>query len=165
MDAFQVGSRNMHNYELLKELGQLDKPTILKRSFAALIEEWILAAEHIAIQGNNKIILCERGIRTFETKTRNTFDLNAVAYIKQNTHFPIIADPSHATGLSELVPPMSLAAAGADGLIVEVHPEPSKSLSDGRQSLDFEGFHHLTVQLNKWLKAFDKTTLNVIYPW
>ena len=96
-------------------------------------------------------------------KLANTFDLNAVAYIKQNTHFPIIADPSHATGLSELVLPMSLAAAaaGADGLIVEVHPEPSKSLSDGRQSLDFEGFRLLTIQLNKWLKAFDKAILNV----
>lgn len=161
VDALQVGSRNMHNYELLKELGSVDKPILLKRGFSSLIDEWLLAAEYISSQGNKNIILCERGIRSFETKTRNTFDLNAVAYIKQNTHFPIIADPSHATGIRELVPPMSLAAAaaGADGIIVEIHPNPDEAHSDGRQSLHFEDFRHLMNQLDRLLEALDRKRL------
>ena len=161
VDAFQVGSRNMHNYELLKEVGATGYPILLKRSFSGLIDEWILAAEYILGQGNEKVIFCERGIRTFETKTRNTFDLNAVAYIKQNTHFPIIADPSHGTGICELVTPMSLAAAaaGADGLIVEVHPHPHTAKSDGHQSLLPEEFSAMTAQLDKLLKAMDKKLL------
>ena len=161
VDAFQVGSRNMHNYELLKELGTIDKPVLLKRGFSGLIDEWILAAEHISAQGNEKIILCERGIRSFETKTRNTFDLNAVAYIKQKTHFPVIADPSHGTGVRELVIPMSLAAAaaGADGLILEVHPYPSQARSDGHQSLHLEELSHMVTRLDRLLKALDRTLL------
>ena len=158
VDAFQVGSRNMYNYDLLKELGALDKPVVLKRSFSGFIDEWILAAEYIYQQGNKNVILCERGIRSFETKTRNTLDLNAVAYIKQNTHFPIIADPSHGTGLSELVTPMALAAAaaGADGIMVEVHPSASEAKSDGRQALGLGEFRNLVIQLEKILGALDK---------
>lgn len=161
VDVFQVGSRNMYNYELLKELGTIDKPVVLKRSFSALIDEWLLAAEYLYLQGNKNVILCERGIRSFETKTRNTFDLNAVAYIKQNTHFPVIADPSHATGMRELVSPMSLAAAaaGADGIIVEVHPCPNEAKSDGRQSLHLDEFQSLMAQLEKLLKALDRKLL------
>ena len=157
VDVFQVGSRNMHNYELLKELGATHKPVLLKRSFSALIDEWIFAAEYIALHGNKNVILCERGIRSFETKTRNTFDLNAVAYLKQNTHFPVLADPSHGTGRRELVIPMSLAAiaAGADGIMVEVHNQPDKAKSDGHQSLHFEEFRNLMESSAKILKALN----------
>jgi len=154
-DVFQVGSRNMHNYELLKEIGRTQKPVLLKRGFCSLIDEWLKAADYVIQSGNEKVILCERGIRTFETKMRNTFDLNAVAYIKQYTSFPVIADPSHATGDSSLVIPMALsaAAAGADGLIVEVHPEPQKALSDGPQALTFEQFQTLMKKLRKFLST------------
>ncbi|MEZ4872964.1 MAG: 3-deoxy-7-phosphoheptulonate synthase [Bdellovibrionales bacterium] len=149
VDAFQVGSRNMHNYALLKELGKTQKPILLKRGFSGLIDEWIHAADYIASGGNENVILCERGIRTFETKTRNTFDINAIAYIKQFTPFPIIADPSHGTGMRELVTPIALAAvaAGADGMIVEVHPNPKEALSDGYQALNFEDFNQLMNQV------------------
>ena len=158
VDAFQVGSRNMHNYELLKELGKTDKPIILKRGFSGLIKEWILAAEYIKNNGNENVVLCERGIRSFDQTTRNTFDLNAVAYIKQNTDFPILADPSHATGIKELVTPMSLAAiaAGADGIMVEVHPNPSEALSDGFQALTFSDFKFLMAKIKKLLPALDR---------
>lgn len=158
VDAFQVGSRNMHNYSLLKELGQTNKPVLLKRGFSGLIKEWLLAADYIVKGGNENVILCERGIRTFETATRNTFDLNAVAYVKQNSNFPIIADPSHATGATSLVTPMALAAAaaGADGLIVEVHPEPAKAMSDGFQALDFALFENLMFKLEKILPALGR---------
>lgn len=158
VDAFQVGSRNMHNYSLLKELGSLQKPVLLKRGFAGLIQEWIYSAEYVAKGGNKNVILCERGIRTFETSTRNTFDINAIAYVKANTHFPVIADPSHGTGQTELVTPIGLAAAvaGADGLIVEVHPQPEKALSDGYQALDFPQFTELMEKLPKALEVFDR---------
>ena len=137
IDMFQIGSRNMFNYELLKEVGQQPKPVMLKRSFAANIEEWVKAAQYIERGGNRNIVLCERGIRTFETATRNTLDLNAVAYIKQHTDLPIIVDPSHGTGRPELIPWLSCAAvaAGADGVMIEVHPRPKEALSDGFQAL------------------------------
>lgn len=155
VDVFQVGSRNMHNYALLKELGQIRKPILLKRGFAGLIKEWLLAADYIVKGGNDQVILCERGIRTFETSTRNTFDLNAIAYVKQYTSFPVIADPSHATGDSRLVIPMSLAAAaaGSDGLIIETHYAPEEALSDGFQAIDFSQFDQLMGHLEKLLCA------------
>lgn len=140
VDIFQVGTRNMYNYELLKELGKSEKPILLKRGFSARIDEWLLAADYIVREGNSEIILCERGIRTFDSTLRNTLDLGAVAFLKKKTGFPIWVDPSHATGMSEFVSPMALAAvsAGADGLIIEVHPNPIQALSDGRQALTLE---------------------------
>jgi 3-deoxy-7-phosphoheptulonate synthase len=158
VDVFQVGSRNMHNYALLKELGTVDKPVLLKRGFSGLISEWLYSAEYVVKHGNPNVILCERGIRTFETATRNTFDLNAVAFAKQHSHFPVLADPSHATGATELVTPMALAsaAAGADGIIVEVHPRPSEALSDGFQALTLPMFEDLMIRLEKILNALDK---------
>ncbi|RME17496.1 MAG: 3-deoxy-7-phosphoheptulonate synthase [Bdellovibrio sp.] len=153
VDVFQVGSRNMYNYSLLKELGQVSKPVLLKRSFSGTIKEWLLAAEYIAKAGNSQIILCERGIRTFETATRNTFDINAIAFIKQNSPFPILADPSHGTGKRSLVTPVALAAtaAGADGLLLEVHPQPDQALSDGYQTLNFDEFENLVEKTKKLL--------------
>lgn len=158
VDVFQVGSRNMHNYALLKELGHLKKPVLLKRGFSGLIQEWIYSAEYIAKGGNPNVILCERGIRTFETATRNTFDINAIAYVKAHSKFPVIADPSHGTGQTQLVTPVALAAtiAGADGLILEVHPEPEKALSDGYQALNFKQFEDLMIKLPQVLKIHDK---------
>lgn len=154
IDAFQVGSRNMYNYDLLKELGKQNKPVLLKRGFSALVEEWLLAADYIVAGGNNNVILCERGIRTFEKVTRNTLDLSAVAYIKANSDFPVIVDPSHATGIPELIKPMSLAAAacGADGLIIEVHNNPEKALSDGFQALTYQMFDELMTDLKRLLQ-------------
>ena len=139
VDMFQVGSRNMYNYSLLKELGQTKKPVMLKRGFSATVDEWLKAADYVLNGGNPNVILCERGIRSFETTTRNTLDLNSVAYIKAHAQLPIIVDPSHGTGRPELIKPMSLAAiaAGADGLIIEVHPRPAEALSDGHQALTF----------------------------
>lgn len=149
IDCFQVGTRNMYNYELLKEIGKTRKPVILKRGFSALIKEWLLATEYVLAGGNDQIILCERGIRTFETLTRNTLDLTAVAYIKNKTQFPVIVDPSHAAGNSELVLPLAKAAkaVGADGVLIEVHAEPSKALSDADQALDFKGMQALYREL------------------
>ena len=137
-DVLQVGTRNMHNYALLQALGHARKPVLLKRGLAATIEEWLYAAEYILHAGNPQVILCERGIRTFETLTRNTLDLNAVALVKRLTHLPVLVDPSHGTGRRELVRPLTLAAlaAGADGVLIEAHPEPEKALSDGAQSLN-----------------------------
>ncbi len=156
VDAFQVGSRNMYNYSLLKELGQQTKPVMIKRGLSAMIKEWILAAEYVVKGGNDNVILCERGIRTFETATRNTFDINAIAYIKQNTPFPIVADPSHGTGISSLVTPVALAAAaaGADAIMVEVHPRPAEALSDGFQALDYKAFDGLMSTLEKMPRNF-----------
>lgn len=136
-DAFQVGARNMQNFRLLRELGQQRKPVLLKRGMSATVEELLLAAEYILAEGNSQVILCERGIRTFETSTRNTLDLNAIPVIKQRSHLPVIVDPSHGTGHRGLVAPMALAAAaaGADGIIVEVHHDPAQALSDGQQTL------------------------------
>jgi 3-deoxy-7-phosphoheptulonate synthase len=145
VDVVQVGARNMQNFELLKVVGRMEMPVLLKRGFAATIKEWLMAAEYILSEGNNNVILCERGIRTFETVTRNTLDLTAIPVIKKLSHLPIIIDPSHATGLREKVSPMARAAiaAGADGLIVEVHHDPDKALSDGPQSLYPEQFERL----------------------
>ncbi len=158
VDMFQVGSRNMHNYALLKELGASRRPVLLKRGFSALVKEWILAAEYVVQAGNDRVILCERGIRTFETGTRNTFDVNAIVLAKQTSPFPILADPSHGTGDSRLVGPVALAAAaaGADGLLIEVHPRPKEALSDGYQSLDFSQFENLVTKLDKILTALGR---------
>lgn len=149
IDIFQVGSRNMQNYSLLEELGRIDKPVLLKRGLAATLEEWLLAAEYMLDRGNQKIILCERGIRTFEPYARNTVDIGAIPLIKQLSHLPILVDPSHATGRSEMVAPVAKAAvaAGADGILVEVHQHPEAALSDGRQSLTPEQFRGLYEQI------------------
>lgn len=158
VDVFQVGSRNMHNYALLKELGLTKKPVLLKRGFSGLIDEWVHAADYIQQGGNDQVILCERGIRTFENKTRNTMDINAIAWVKQNTDYPIIADPSHGTGVRELVEPIALAAiaAGADGLMVEVHDEPEKALSDGFQALTLKDFEQLMSKANRLKQALQE---------
>lgn len=138
VDVIQIGARNMQNFDLLKEVGKTQKPILLKRGLSSTIEEWLMSAEYIMSRGNNNVILCERGIRTFETYTRNTLDLSAVAAVKKLSHLPIIVDPSHGTGRREMVEPMAMAAvaAGADGLMIEVHNDPAKALSDGQQSLD-----------------------------
>lgn len=158
VDMFQVGSRNMYNYSLLKELGTLKKPILLKRGLSALVTEWIKSAEYITKGGNTNVILCERGIRTFETSTRNTLDLNAVAYLKANTEFPVIVDPSHGVGVRELIPRLALASAavGADGMMIEVHPRPEEALSDGFQALNIEQFSDLMADLEKVLTAIGK---------
>jgi 3-deoxy-7-phosphoheptulonate synthase len=158
VDAYQVGSRNMHNYSLLKELGQVRKPVLLKRGLSALFKEWMLAADYLVQGGNENIILCERGIRTFETSTRNTFDINSIVLAKRETPFPILADPSHGTGVASLVPGVALAAAaaGADGLLIEIHPDPEHALSDGYQSLSFPEFESLMIKLPKVLRALDR---------
>jgi 3-deoxy-7-phosphoheptulonate synthase len=142
VDMVQVGARNMQNFALLRRLGQLRKPILLKRSPAATVKEWLLAAEYLLAGGNDQVVLCERGIRSFDPDLRNTLDLAGMALARQLTHLPVIADPSHATGRRDLIPAMSRAAlaAGADGLIVEVHPDPANALSDGSQSMDFPGF-------------------------
>ncbi len=158
VDVFQVGSRNMYNYELLRELGRLRKPVLLKRAFAATVDEWIKAADYVLKGGNNDVLLCERGIRTFEPSTRNTLDLNSVAYLKAHTSFPVVVDPSHGTGRPELILPMSLAAvgAGADALIIEVHPRPSEALSDADQALSFEHFAKVSSQVSKVAAALGR---------
>ncbi|WP_052951925.1 3-deoxy-7-phosphoheptulonate synthase, partial [Paraclostridium benzoelyticum] len=150
-DVIQIGSRNMQNFTLLSEVGKQDKPVMLKRGISSTITEWIGAAEYIAIGGNNKIIMCERGIRTYNDYTRNTLDIAAVPIIKKETNLPVIVDPSHATGVRYLVKPMSIAslAAGADGIMVEVHPNPGEALSDGAQSLHFEEFKDLMESIKK----------------
>ncbi|GAC1536136.1 MAG: 3-deoxy-7-phosphoheptulonate synthase [Herpetosiphon sp.] len=148
-DMLQIGARNMQNYYLLEEAGRSGKPILLKRGLSATIEEWLLSAEYILNQGNPNVVLCERGIRTFETATRNTLDLNAVAYAKHLSHLPVFSDPSHGTGKWRLVTPLSLAsvAAGADGLILEVHHDPDRAMSDGAQSLTVPHFDALMHQL------------------
>ena len=149
VDVIQVGARNMQNFELLKELGRLNKPVLLKRGLANTLEELLMSAEYILAGGNSRVILCERGIRTFEKATRNTLDLSAVPLLKTMSHLPVIVDPSHATGISDLVPPMALAAtaAGADGLMIEVHNNPEKALCDGPQSLKPAVFVDLVKQI------------------
>lgn len=156
VDILQLGSRNMQNFQLLLEVGKLDKPVLLKRGISSTIEEWLLAAEYIMSAGNHKVILCERGIRTFEPLTRNTLDLNAIPLIKRLSHLPVFVDPSHGTGIRDLVPSMGKAAlvAGADGLIVEVHGEPSCALSDGHQSLLPEEFAEFMEQLERFKDIF-----------
>ena len=158
VDVYQVGARNMFNYELLKELGKSKKTVLLKRAFSARISEWLKAVDYVTQGGNESIILCERGIRTFETKTRNTLDLNAVAFLKQESCFPVFVDPSHGTGLSQLVPALSQAAvcAGADGLLIEIHPEPSQALCDSQQALSFPQFEKLMAKLKKLTSLYGK---------
>jgi 3-deoxy-7-phosphoheptulonate synthase len=160
-DILQVGSRNMQNYPLLKEAGMSRKPVLLKRGMMATIEEFLLAAEYILNQGNDKVILCERGIRTFETSTRNTLDLSAVPMLKQLTHLPVIVDPSHGCGLRWMVPSLAKAAiaAGADGLIMEVHYKPETALCDGQQSLSLDEFSLLMTELKRIATAVDRIIL------
>jgi len=150
-DMLQIGARNMQNFDLLKEVGRLDHPVLLKRGMSATIEEFLAAAEYILAEGNSRVVLCERGIRTFEKATRNTLDLSVVPLIRELSHLPIIVDPSHATGKRQLVPVMARAAlmAGAHGLMVEMHPEPEKALCDGAQSLDPKGFEKLMLELRR----------------
>jgi len=151
VDMLQVGSRNMHNFVLLRAVGRSSRPVLLKRGFGATIEEWLMAAEYVLSSGNSDVILCERGIRTFETATRNTLDLSAVPLLRRHTHLPIVVDPSHGTGQRDLVAPMALAAAaaGADALLIEVHPDPPNARSDGPQSLSFAEFGALMDELRR----------------
>jgi 3-deoxy-7-phosphoheptulonate synthase len=154
-DMFQIGARNMQNYALLAEVGRAAKPVFLKRGFSATIAELLMAAEHVMSRGNANVILCERGIRTFETKTRNTLDLSAVPVLKAETHLPVVVDPSHGGGRADLVAPLSFAAiaAGADGLMIEVHPDPATALSDGQQSLPISAFMDLMIRLAPFAAA------------
>lgn len=158
VDVIQIGARNMQNFELLKAIGHLNKPILLKRGLANTIEEFLMSAEYIMASGNENVILCERGIRTFETKTRNTLDISAVPLLKKLTHLPIVVDPSHAAGIPWLVEPLTLAAiaAGADGVMIEVHNNPPKALSDGAQSLRPEQFDEIMKKVKK-TEAFFKT--------
>jgi 3-deoxy-7-phosphoheptulonate synthase len=151
VDIVQIGARNMQNFDLLKAVGVLNKPVLLKRGLANTIEELLMSAEYIFAAGNSQVILCERGIRTFETMTRNTLDLSAVVLLKQKSHLPVIADPSHAAGIRSLVEPLSKAimAVGADGIMIETHNDPTNALCDGAQSLDLEQFATLMVELKQ----------------
>ena len=157
-DIIQIGSRNMQNTPLLREAGKTDKPVLLKRGLSATLEEWLLAAEYILMTGNKQVILCERGIRSFETYTRNTFDINAIPAIKHLSHLPLLADPSHGTGRRELVGPVATAAlaAGADGIMIEVHPDPAVALSDGAQSLRPHELKDMLNGLRNFRIYFDK---------
>jgi 3-deoxy-7-phosphoheptulonate synthase len=157
-DVIQVGARNMQNFSMLKKVGAQPKPVLLKRGMAATIEDWLMAAEYILAAGNPNVILCERGIRTFETATRNTLDLNAVAYVKSHTNFPIFADPSHGTGRADLVAPMARAAvaAGADGLLIEAHDHPSCALSDADQAIGFDELAELVKSLEPVARAIGR---------
>ncbi len=154
-DILQIGTRNMENYSLLEAAARSGRPVLLKRGMAATIADWLRSAQLILENGNPNVILCERGIRTFETATRNTFDVAAIALVKQISHLPVIADPSHAAGHRELVPALAriAVASGADGLLVEVHPNPEKAWSDGEQSLDFAGFDAMMDELEPWLEV------------
>ena len=158
VDILQVGTRNMQNYPLLRALGKINKPILLKRGMSSTIEEWLLAAEYIVSSGNEKVILCERGIRTFEKATRNTIDISAIPLVKMLSHLPVFLDPSQGTGHRELVAPMSAAgiAAGADGLIIEVHNQPDQALSDGEQSLFLDQFENLLPKLSGQAKLRNK---------
>ncbi len=158
-DILQIGARNMQNYALLSAVGRVRKPVLLKRGLMSTIEELLLAAEYLLSSGNHQVMLCERGIRTFETATRNTLDLSAVPVIKQASHLPVIVDPSHAAGKRPLVGPLAKAAiaVGADGIIIEVHPRPEEALSDGPQSLRFEEFHELMAQMRPIARAVGRT--------
>ncbi len=155
----QIGARNMQNFPLLQEVGKAKHPVLLKRGIAATIEEWLMAAEYIIKEGNYQVVLCERGIRTFETATRNTLDVSALALVKNWSHLPVIADPSHGSGRRNLILPLSRAAlaAGADGLMIEVHPDPERALSDGPQSLTFDEFTRLTKELEPILQAMGRS--------
>lgn len=158
-DVIQIGARNMQNFRLLTEVGRLDKPVILKRGLSATIMEWLMSAEYIAAEGNRQIILCERGVRTFEPSTRNTFDVSAIPVVKSLSHLPVIADPSHAAGKMNLVEPLAAAAiaAGADGVMIEVHHDPETALSDGPQSLRPDTFREVAARLKGIAAAVGKT--------
>lgn len=158
VDIIQVGARNMQNFELLKELGKTQKPILLKRGLSSTIEELVMSAEYIMAGGNNRVILCERGIRTYETYTRNTLDISAIPILKKLSHLPVVVDPSHACGIAWLVEPLALAAvaAGADGLIIEVHNNPAKALSDGAQSLTPDQFDKVSAHVQAAAKAFGR---------
>ena len=162
-DLIQIGARNMQNFSLLRDAGKLNRPILLKRGLSATLEEWLMSAEYILAEGNYNVILCERGIRTFETAYRNTLDLNAVPKMKQKTHLPIIVDPSHGTGDIALIPAMAKAAiaAGADGLMIEVHPEPEKAFSDGPQSLTLPQFDQLMKELKPYIKLAGKKLVTI----
>lgn len=159
VDCYQVGARNMQNFRLLEALGKQDKPVLLKRGMSATIEELLLAAEYIINAGNSNVILCERGIRTFETATRNTLDLSSVAYLKEKSHLPVLVDPSHGTGVKFLINPLSRAAVavGADGIIVEAHLNPKEALSDGHQALTAEDFATLMADIKPFITAAGKS--------
>jgi 3-deoxy-7-phosphoheptulonate synthase len=159
VDVIQIGARNMQNFDLLKEVGKLSKPVLLKRGLSSTYEEWIMSAEYIMSEGNENVILCERGIRTFETYTRNTLDVSAIPAIKQMSHLPVIVDPSHSAGMYWMVEPLALAAvaAGADGLIIEVHNDPAKALCDGQQSLTPERFNNLMGKVSALVDLVGKT--------
>lgn len=161
-DVVQIGARNMQNFRLLTEVGRLDKPVILKRGLSATIVEWLMSAEYIASEGNSRIVLCERGIRTYESATRNTFDVSAIPVVKSLSHLPVVADPSHAAGKVDLVEPLAAAAvaAGADGIMVEVHQKPEAALSDGPQSLKPEMFRAMVPRLSRVAGAVGKTLAN-----
>jgi len=163
-DMLQVGSRNMQNFDLLKALGQVEKPILLKRGLAATVEEFVMAAEYILSHGNSQVVLCERGIRSFDNYTRNVLDLGAVVALKQLTHLPVIVDPSHAVGKRELVAPLAKAAVacGADGLIIECHPEPEKSVSDARQALSLEDMVNLVHSLRPVAAAVGRVVRDVL---
>lgn len=158
VDVIQIGARNMQNFDLLKEVGKLDKPVLLKRGLSATIEELLMAAEYVMSEGNEKVILCERGIRTFEKYTRNTLDLSAIPVIKKYSHLPVIVDPSHAGGLWWLVEPLAKAAlaVGADGLMIEVHNDPANAKCDGQQSIKPERFSSLMEKLKQLAKIENK---------
>jgi len=158
VDLVQIGARDMQNFELLKEVGKMNKPILLKRGLANTIEEWLMSAEYIMSEGNKEVILCERGIRTFEPLTRNTLDLSAIPLLKELTHLPIIVDPSHASGIARLVKPMSLASvgSGADGLMIEVHNDPKHALCDGAQSLKYDQFKEIVDKVDVMLPLVNK---------
>ena len=165
-DIIQIGARNMQNFTLLDEVGKVKRPVMLKRALSGTIEEWLLAAEYIMAQGNPNVILCERGIRTFETAYRNTFDINAIPLAKELSHLPVIADPSHGTGKWALVAPVAMAsiAAGADGLMIEVHPHPEHALSDGAQSLTFKSFTGMMQAVSGIANAVGRTLTGISVP-
>jgi 3-deoxy-7-phosphoheptulonate synthase len=158
-DVIQIGTRNMQNYSLLRRVAQARKPVLLKRGMSATLEEWLMAAEYVMAGGNYNVLLCERGVRTFSDHSRNTLDLSVVPPVKQLSHLPILVDPSHGTGKRDYVPAMALAAlaAGADGLLIEIHPEPDRALSDGAQSLDFAGFERLLERLRRLAEPLGRT--------
>ena len=161
VDSFQVGSRNMYNYDLLRELNNYNKPVLFKRAFSATVKEWLNACGYMPDLGEKKIILCERGIRTFETSTRNTLDLNSVVYLKQNFNFKVIVDPSHASGIRSMVAPLSYAslAAGADGLLIESHPSPDKALSDKDQQITPEQLREIKTNITQLANYFDRNII------
>jgi 3-deoxy-7-phosphoheptulonate synthase len=158
-DVIQIGTRNMQNFSLLRRVSRSPKPVLLKRGMSATLEEWLMAAEYVMAGNNYNVLLCERGVRTFSDHSRNTLDLSVIPPARQLSHLPVLVDPSHGTGKRDYVPPMALAAlaAGADGLLIEVHPRPDRALSDGAQSLDFPGFTKLLESLRRLAAALGRT--------